>query len=78
MRSIVRFLHLSIFYLTESVDDQLLGLFFKPNEYFVVFHQVKIFNLAVACTKIYIDFETKKKGLNFNYRLCSNLMRFKS
>ena len=63
MRGIVRFFHLSIFYLTESVDDQLLGLFFKPNEYFVVFHQVKIFNLAVACTKNYIDFETKKMAL---------------
>lgn len=63
MRGIVRFLHLSIFYLTESVDDQLLGFYFKPDEYFVVLHLVKIFNLAVACTKIYIDFETKKMAL---------------
>lgn len=73
MRGIVRFLHLSIFYLTESVDDQLLGLFFKPNEYFVVFHQVKIFNLAVACTKNYIDFETKKKLALFLTIVCAQI-----
>lgn len=77
MRGIVRFFHLSIFYLTESVDDQLLGLFFKPNEYFVVSIKLK-YSIWPSHAQKFILTLRQKNGLNFNYRLCSNLMRFKS